>query len=346
MIQQERSFLFASLLDDDDDADDTLIIATYCWMSRGVQYIHPKIDLLNLSDTYARLLFRFTVAEMEQLISHLQLTDTISINNGSHTQKIPILEALAILLRRLVSRDPAHNIGQLFRRSRATISKIYRMTCIVISTKAKTHLTWKLPASVMQSYIDSIKTMCPLITDAIGFIDCTRVDISRPKRHQESAYCGYKHSHSLLFQGIMAPDGLFINLAGPVTGRHHDVFLLKKSSVKEHLRAQKVRVLADSGYPVTDELCSRIKYPMTPYDDELNLQIAKARVTVEWGFGRVKQLFPLIRTQDQLRVLQLPVGSLTICAVFFTNVRSCLDSRNQISDYFNCMPPTLLEYLS
>jgi nuclease HARBI1 len=86
---------------------------------------------------------------------------------------------------------------------------------------------------------------------------------------------------------------------------------------------------------------------MTPFfDDELNLQIAKARVTVEWGFGRVKQLFPLIRTQDQLRVLQLPVGSLTICAVFFTNIRSCLDSRNQISDYFNCMPPTLLEYSS
>jgi hypothetical protein len=52
-------------------------------MLLGVRNIQPQVDMSNLSDVQAKLLFRFTISEIEQLTYHLQLPDTVSINSDT-----------------------------------------------------------------------------------------------------------------------------------------------------------------------------------------------------------------------------------------------------------------------
>jgi nuclease HARBI1 len=347
ILSQERCLRLLALSDDDgsDDDDDLIIAYAYRLHTRRI-YVHSKVDLHCLTSSQARQLFRFTIDELDLILHHLAWPPYLKIGNGKHAFSIETLEALAMLLRRLVSRDPPVSIAQLFQRSRSTVSRVLRVVLKLLSPKVNSCLSWYPNlAQRVQLYNASIETMCPLLLRCVGFLDGTRVEICRPIRHQQSAYCGYKHMHCLIFQGVMAPDGLFIHAFGPVTGRHHDVYAYNRSNLKSRLIAINSAVVADSGYPVTTQLRSRVKFPMTAEHDELNLQISKSRICVEWGYGRVKSLFPYLQTRDQLRSLQIPVGTFFMLGFFISNVRTCIDCRNIVSDYFECLPPTLEEYL-
>ena len=66
------------------------------------------------------------------------------------------------------------------------------------------------------------------------------------------------------------------------------------------------------------------------------------RVAVEWMFGRITSLFQVLGFPRDLRVLSQPVGAIFLFCGLFTNFRTMLDGRNEVSDKFNVKPPASL----
>ena len=49
----------------------------------------------------------------------------------------------------------------------------------------------------------------------VGFIDGTFHECAHPMHNQQVDYNRWKHSHGTKYQGVMAPDGMFVHLGGP-----------------------------------------------------------------------------------------------------------------------------------
>ena len=74
-----------------------------------------------------------------------------------------------------------------------------------------------------------------------------------------------------------------------------------------------------------------------------NKAMSKSRVTVEWFFKELNSLWSFVDYERLLRVNQMPVGLIYRAAVLLTNFRNCVQP-NEISQYFDCPPPSLEEY--
>ena len=69
-----------------------------------------------------------------------------------------------------------------------------------------------------------------------GFVDGTACPICQLLQHQRVAYNRHKRVHALKYQSVTTPDGLIVDLYGPVEGRRHDMFLMTKSNLQQRLR--------------------------------------------------------------------------------------------------------------
>ena len=49
----------------------------------------------------------------------------------------------------------------------------------------------------------------------VGFIDGTFHECAHLMHNQQADYNGWKYSHGTKYQGVMAPDGMFVHLGGP-----------------------------------------------------------------------------------------------------------------------------------
>ena len=65
---------------------------------------------------------------------------------------------------------------------------------------------------------------------------------------------------------------------------------------------------------------------------------------MEWGYGRVGQLWRRITYKDALKIFLMPVANMYHVAQLLTNCMTCVDG-NIVSRYFRVMPPSLEDYL-
>ena len=72
--------------------------------------------------------------------------------------------------------------------------------------------------------------------------------------------------------------------------------------------------------------------------------MSKVRIEVEHGFSLVTNNWQLLAARWKLCVFLSPIGWYYRIAVLLTNALACLWP-NQVSQYFNCAPPSLKEYL-
>ncbi len=199
-----------------------------------------------------------------------------------------------------------------------------------------------------QRYSNHIDQRGSAYDNIIGFIDGTRIRICRPTSGQESAYSGYKRAHCLLFQAVMFPDGIIGHVYGPTTGRHHDQFLLTKSGLQQALTeaVPGYKIYGDSGYRTFGGVISAKRITLTQLERQRNRDMSTIRISVEWGFAALHRLFNRFRKPSSLQIYRSSVGQEFKVALFLLNVRTCLDGRNQICDYFKLAPPSLEEYLA
>lgn len=164
-------------------------------------------------------------------------------------------------------------------------------------------------------------------------------------------YNGHKRIHSIKYQSLMLPNGIIANLFGPVNGRRHDGFLLAKSQLLQKLDQKFGRfsspphAYADTGYPLKKYLMVPFKGAVTRRHKKLNKEMSKLRVTAEWGFSKILQLFPFVDFKKNLKIYKQEVGNFYKVAVILTNCHTCLYG-SQVGSYFEIEPPLLEEYLA
>ncbi|CAB1096514.1 unnamed protein product [Ectocarpus sp. CCAP 1310/34] len=76
--------------------------------------------------------------------------------------------------------------------------------------------------------------------DICAFIDGTLRRFCRPDGHddiQREVYDGHHRDHGLVYQAVQAPSAMIIDAWGPVSGRRHDLYLLRVSELSPRLAA-------------------------------------------------------------------------------------------------------------
>ena len=173
----------------------------------------------------------------------------------------------------------------------------------------------------------------------------------------------------------MLPNGLFGHLYGPIEGRHNDAFALAESGLMDecslHARLPVVsddrggagggadeatggmdpvaeprylQLFGDPAYGLSELIISPFpKSGRTDDQQEWNTRMSKVRIEVEHGFALVTNNWQFLRAEWKLRVFLSPVGRYYRVGVLLTNALACLHP-NQVSQYFDCAPPSLEEY--
>jgi len=100
----------------------------------------------------------------------------------------------------------------------------------------------------------------------------------------------------------------------------------------------------DGAYP----RCPEIIKPygganVTPQQAAWNAAMSAGRISAEWGFASVSRLWAQVNFVPLQKTLQTQSGKTYLVAVVLHNMHNCCRP-NQISQYFDCSPPTLEQY--
>lgn len=157
---------------------------------------------------------------------------------------------------------------------------------------------------------------------------------------QRAWYNSYYGNHGQKFQGVVAPNGLFLQMWGPVSIRVHDSPLVIASRLNEKLRRLSahsgvtIKAHGDSAYPRRSHLVKNTSYAMS-----------QKRIVNEWAFGKMQQNFSVTDFEANLKVyLNRPARTYLVCTLL-CNMHSCCYGSN-CATYFRCPAPSLEEYLS
>jgi hypothetical protein len=189
-----------------------------------------------------------------------------------------------------------------------------------------------------------------------GYIDGTIRKICRPTRNQRIYYSGHKHIHGYRFQAVVTPDGLFSSVYGPVVGSHGDWYIFQESqleaTITEVIQAagsRKLYIYGDPAYTGSKVTMGSYRKPrggqLTQQQRQFNTNMSRRRISVEHGFGHVQRHWLQSSYHLNQRIGHTPVGTYYLVGLLLANIMTCLRG-NQISDQFDCDPPTLPEYFA
>lgn len=319
-------------------------------------------------------LFRFNGDELWELCGALRLfhgqgvqhrlDGSVVVEVGNTT--FGVMEALLITLHRLASGTTQASQVQIFRRNVDVLSRAFQWVVRhyelhfdgwIWADKSLTNAglkRWK-PQLHLWADASSRKGLC---VQALGFVDGTRFETSRPNKFQELFYNGYYGRHCVNAVMVVAPNGIIIYLAGPDLGTSHDGRIMNECNFIPSMRKIMPEVTAHFPNPgfVTDCAFAPRKYiyPMYRHGRASSTQRAYnknlaslGRITSEWANKEVKEQWRFVNSKRVLQVHRrgASVTSMLRFAAFLANCKCCLRRGNQISIHFGVDPPTLKWFL-
>ncbi|TPX65512.1 hypothetical protein CcCBS67573_g08109 [Chytriomyces confervae] len=81
-----------------------------------------------------------------------------------------------------------------------------------------------------------------------------------------------------------------------------------------------------------------------PQKENFNASMSSVPVSVEWGFGLIEKYWAFCDYHKNLKLWIQPVGVYYSVACILTNIHTCMNGGNQISDFFKILPPSAQEY--
>jgi hypothetical protein len=308
-----------------------------------------RLDVFRIPDARAVELFRFTIPEIEVLAEAFGLPAVVTTPERVRATRV---EALCVLLRRLAYPNRLCDLRDLFGRSLAALCSLtlHLSGFLVDRFSAVIDFDEQRICGRVREFADAIHSAGAPLDCIWGFVDGTARPMSRPLRHQRIMYSGHKRQHVLKFQCVTTPDGLIAHTFGPIEGRRHDMFVLKKSALLDRLEAMEAMegycLYGDPGYCVSARLIAPFKgAALDQHQMEFNQRMSAVRVVVEWSFGNVLSLWAFLDFRKNLKLGLSPIGSFYKLGVFLTNCHTCLRRGNIVSSKFGLEPPTLQQYL-
>jgi hypothetical protein len=290
-----------------------------------------------------------TLDDIKRLASSLRLPMFLVTSERVQVSRV---EGLALVLHRFAWPCRLNDMAAIYGRSGPAVSMIVTHVVHVIydAFKDKINLDLERIAPLLPVFSEAISNAGAPLTNCWGFIDGTARPICRPTVDQRLFYSGHKRQHCVKYQSVTTPDGIISHMFGPVAGRHHDLFVLLQSQLANILsgddRFTNYIIYGDPGYTYSSILCCPFKgSALSPEQLEFNKAMSSVRVSVEWSFGIITNLFQHLDWKRGQRLLLSPVCEQYLVATLLTNCVTCLRGQNEVSLKFKLQPPTLDAYL-
>jgi hypothetical protein len=154
----------------------------------------------------------------------------------------------------------------------------------------------------------------------------------------------------LKYQTLEAPDGLFLHVTGCFDGKRGNGYILQRSGLIIFLRENDsfngFFVLGDSVYPNNDVIVSVYRGRNLPLAAQaINMVMCPIRTCIEWGYAKIVPYWLFIDLKNPMKVRGAQVEAYWHVSAFLTNVILCARGSNEISMYFDLLPPTLELFL-
>jgi len=191
-----------------------------------------------------------------------------------------------------------------------------------------------------------------------GSIDDTLRETCRPGGEnpniQQAFYNGWKKLHALKYQSVDLPNGMIMDMTKAFSGRRSDLRTLRVSNINGRVRDAQVRnnvqlcMYGDSIFPVLTHVRRKHKnHPNTAAQSLQNQVMKKARVTIEWDYGRILELWGYVDWRKNCKILGkgANISKVYLVCALLPNMHCCLYGC-ETSNYFNCEPPSLYSYMT
>ena len=73
-----------------------------------------------------------------------------------------------------------------------------------------------LNPALLETYARAIQQIGSPLHNCFGFIDGTVRPVCRPDQNQRIVYNGHKRVHGLKYQSVALPNGMIVNMYGPI----------------------------------------------------------------------------------------------------------------------------------
>jgi hypothetical protein len=309
----------------------------------------PRVDISTWDDRLALLRMRFTIPELRELVSVLRLPPTYTVNRVT----VSSLWLLGLLLRRLAWSSRLVDLAEEFGMDRSSISMLLNHLFTELASRFRDHLKlWSglTPARVLL-YATAVTAHSPGVRQIWGFVDGTTRPIARPNVDEKASYSGHDRYHAQTYQGIVTPDGLIVSICGPALGSRDDLTVWRESGLEALLMplvqqgGLTYHLFGDKAYLTSPIIMHPFKPALTQLEKQYNIHLSGIRINVEHCFGRLTNLWSFTDMKRIQRTGLQPTAAYYFCMVLFTNLRTCMDGGNQITDAFGCNPPTPAEYI-
>ena len=335
-----------------------------------LRIIPPKIMTVEaLDEDYCKYNLRFLKADLPSLMKKLEIPDFFRLGNrGVHRGE----KGFLLLLRRMAFPGRWTDLEMEFGLEYSTLSRLFNTVLRWMndnhSFRINNYLNFWRPYMHMLERAVRRKGVPDGYQGINSFIDGTvracAVPSDGPNRivdAQREFYSGHKRKHGFKFQSVMLPNGMIMDLFGPVVGRRHDSALLTQSGLNNRiltmlqpLRPCNYYTYGDAAYP---------EYPMWLKKGGRNhqgaivgdvdgaqreaayRQLSNHRICVEWGFGKITSLWGFLDHPKNLKVFLQPIATMYRVMGFLTNCHTTLYG-SETTEHFECRPPTLKAYLS
>ena len=313
---------------------------------------HMAININNMSDWDCHRVFRFDSDSLRTIVQRLPFAP---VQYTENRDKYTLLEGFLLIILRMKYPCRLFDLIPFFCRQEPSLSHMFWCMVSMILRRVKQRLVLAHEDPVRwAAYKDAFKYKgAPDDLSIAGSLDAKQVAICRPRHNQRSQYTRHKQMHCFKFQTVVVPDGLIIHTTEANSGRNHDARIVDESGLMLRWRASPVlsryKLIADSAYPNNTTIVSLFTKPQMANDQfnrNFNHTMSPLREPVEWGYQRVVKLWSLLDMKPQMRPGDVSVSDLWLIGVWLTNLVTCAEGGNQISDFYGSTePPTLDEYL-
>ena len=177
---------------------------------------------------------------------------------------------------------------------------------------------------------------------------------------QREFYNAWNKYNGLKYEVMVNPDGLAMRLAGPVSLRRNDAFLLQEYSTNVTLVQAQIEegvphnnlysVYGDSAYVLTDCIKRRPNQPWLPHEQLYAYCMCSIRESVEHYIGITSNKWKLTNSWWDIKIGRESDRNMDCIryniATLLTNAVTCCEMGNIVSETFNLKPVTVEEYFT
>ncbi len=329
---------------------------------------HDPVTFDSFSANEYEFLFGFTKEDVVILYNALNIPNTFTINEGHHSFSVPGDHAFLYFLFRYHSPSPRQVLDVTrWHYDHTVLGKMFNKVVEFVDANHSHRLINTIPqlvnkfplfnqriretiAAQNNGYIPPDAERCAL------FADGTRFRICRPSGaywRQKAVFSGDKWFHNQGAQVVMGPDGMIYDWWDNPLGRFSDKHFMADSNLNQILRDSQVDQIiqywayTDKGYDFDTHLRCAAHGPsyVSPIQHHNNYVMSRERIGVEWGIGKMKQLFPFVVQSRLMKIQKVDVPRYMRVGALLTNAHTCLH-QSEVGLYFNCVAPTIESYFS